>query len=89
MALPYLYRHSLATPYAFCVCSAAFGSGCDARLSAIWELRPVGLEMDLPATHDQQEPFSPRGAANCMVLTPRGHNATWLLAGKMGSGCKS
>jgi hypothetical protein len=34
------------------------------------------LEMDLPATHDQKKPFSPRGAANCMVLTPRGHGAT-------------
>ena len=65
-------------PYAFCVCSAADGSGCNAGWAAIWELRLMGLKVDLPAAYNLKELFKPHGAANCMVLTARGHDAPRL-----------
>ncbi len=64
----------MTAPYAFCVRSAAVGSGCDAGWVEICVSRPMGLEVDLPATYDLKELFKPDGAAKGMVLTTRRHD---------------
>jgi len=35
----------------------------------------MGLKVDLPATSNLEELFKQDGAANCMVLAARGHDA--------------